>query len=189
MPWWLRGVDHIVMRNQFITGGVLAVAAALTVLIGEAFDLDLVHVTVLGLAIGAIAVLVDDSTLATRMVGLAVGTVVAWVCFGLRAGFLPDTDGGRAVAFAATFAVVAVVAGVSAGRVSLWSQLLGVVAMTGAYEYTFAANPPLFTTESLTAVTSVLLTVMVGLVVTTATSARTAPRHVATEDLQRENAR
>lgn len=177
------------MRNQFITGGALAVAAALTLLIGEAFDLDLVHVTVLGLAVGAIAVLVDDASLVSRLVGLVLGTVVAWVAFGVRAGLLPDSDAGRAVSFFSVFAVVAIIAGLSMGRVSLWSQLLGVVAMTGAYEYTFAANPPLFTTESLTAVTSVLLTVMVGLVVTTATSARTAPRHAASEQNEMENAR
>lgn len=177
------------MRNQFITGGALAVAAALTVLLGEAFGLDLIHVTVLGIAVGAITVLVDSGTLGSRMVGLLVGTVTTWIAFGLRAGFLPDSDTGRAVSFFTVFAVVTIVAGVSVGRVSLWSQLLGVVAMTGAYEYTFAANPPLFTTESLTAVTSVLLTVMVGLVVATATSARTAPRHAAHDELEMENAR
>lgn len=177
------------MRNQFITGGALAVAAALTVLLGEALGLDLIHVTVLGIAVGAITVLVDDASLGRRMVGLIVGAVVAWATFGVRAGFLPDADSGRAVAFLLVFAVVAVVAGVSAGRVSLWSQLLGVVAVTGAYEYTFAANPPLFTTESLTAVTSVLLTTMVGLVVATATLPRTAPRAAAHKDLEMENAR
>lgn len=178
------------MRNQFITGGALALAAALTVLIGEAFGLDLVHVTVLGIAIGAITVLVDDRTLGARMIGLVIGAVVAWVGFGVRAGALPDADSGRAIAFLAVFAVVAIIAGVSAGRVSLWSQLLGVVAVTGAYEYTFAANPPLFTTESLTAVTSVLLTVMVGLVVATATSAQAAPRRGAHEEkTQMEEAR
>lgn len=158
------------MRQQFITGGALAAAAALSVLLGDALGLELVHVTLLGLALGAVTALAGTGSVGVRLAGLAVGVVVCWLGYGLRAGYLPDTDLGRAVVFAATIGIVTVVAALSAGRFALWPMLVGIAAVAGAYETTFSANPPLFTSESTVAVTSVLLTTLVGFVVAVATA-------------------
>lgn len=162
---------HQSVKQQSIVGGSLAVAAALSVLLSDAFGLELVHVTLLGLALGAVVALAGSGSVALRLAALAVGVVVCWFGYGLRAGYLPDTDLGRAVVFAATIAVVTVVAALSAGRLPLWPMLVGVAAVAGAYETTFAANPPLFMTESVVAVTSVLLATLVGFVVAVATAA------------------
>lgn len=153
------------MRNQFIPGLALAVAAAASVLLGDALGLELVHVTLLGVAAGAALVLVPDRSQMGRIAGLAVGVLVTWIAYGLRAAWLPDTDTGRAVAFAGVFAIAGLVAAVSFGRLPLWSILLGTAVLAGAYEDAFAANTPLFASESVVAVTSVLLTTLLGVVV------------------------
>ncbi|MGJ9412068.1 hypothetical protein ACHAAC_05085 [Aeromicrobium sp. CF4.19] len=163
------------MKNQFLTGLGLAVAAAASVLLGDALGLDLVHVTILGVAIGAAVVLVPDSSRVGRIVGLLMGVGLTWFAYALRAGFLPDTDLARAIAFFGVFLVAAGIAAASAGRLPLWSILAGVAALAGAYEFTFDANPPLFTSESVVAVTSVLLTVMLGALVAALTTPVATP--------------
>ncbi|WP_375003209.1 hypothetical protein [Aeromicrobium sp. CTD01-1L150] len=165
------------MKPQFITGLGLALAAAVSVLLGNALGLDLVHVTLLGIALGAVLVIVPDGPLPWRLAGLASGVVIAWLAFGLRAAWLPDTDTGRAVAFAGAFLVAGVVCAVTLGRLPLWTSLLGMAAVTGAYEYDFTANTPLFASESVVAVTSVLLTTMLGVVVAGLTTPVTPERH------------
>lgn len=155
------------MKNHLVSGIVLAVAAAASVLLSAVLGLDLVDVTVLGVALGAALVVISDRSVAGRLIGFGLGVVVAWLAYGLRAGVLPDSDTGRAVAFAATFVLVGLIATVSGGRLPMWSLLIGVAAMTGAYEAAFGANTPLFTSESVVALTSVLLTSLVGFVAAT----------------------
>lgn len=146
------------MKNHLVSGIVLAVAAAASVLLSGVLGLDLVDVTVLGVALGAALVVISDRSVAGRLVGFGLGVAIAWLAYGLRAGLLPDSDTGRAVAFAVTFVLVGAIAAVSGGRLPMWSMLIGVAAMTGAYEAAFGANTPLFASESVVALTSVLLT-------------------------------
>ena len=153
------------MHISFFTGGALALAAAVSVLLGEALGLELTHVTLLGLGLGAAVALVPDATLLRRLAAFAVGVVVAWLGYAVRAAMLPDSDLGRAVDFALVVLAVTLVAGLSFGRLPLWSQLLGVAAVAGAYETTYTANPPLFASESVVAVTSVVLTAVIGVLV------------------------
>jgi hypothetical protein len=47
----------------------------------------------------------------------------------------------------------------------LWSGLLGVAAIAGAYEYAFGLDPTAFTSQSVTAATTVLLAAAVGFLV------------------------
>jgi hypothetical protein len=154
------------MRRTLITGGLLAVFAALLAQFGGALGLDEVRSALLGAALGAVLGIVPgvDSPV-SRAVGFMVGFVLAWIGYGLRAGVLPDTGAGRAVA---AFLVIVVLTGICAatmGWVTLWTGLLGVGALAGAYEFAFGIDPTAFTSESVTAATTVLLAASVGFLV------------------------
>ncbi len=170
------------MKNRFVAGLLLAVAAALTVLLGEAWGLDLVGVTVLGLSLGAAAAVIGGGTLGFRVAGVVVGVLLTWAAYALRAAVLPDSDLGRAVGFALLFAAIGLVAALAVGRLPFWSLLLGAAALAGAYEAAYTANPPLFASESVSAVTSVLLTLVIGLLAATAAGVDPTARRGAHED-------
>ncbi|WP_050760920.1 hypothetical protein [Aeromicrobium marinum] len=162
------------MRENIGAGAALALVAAGTVLLGEMLGLELTSVALLGVALGGAVGLVPDRSHTERVLGFVAGLLVAWAGYGARAGVLPDSDLGRAVALAGVVLAVTVVTVVSAGRLPLWSLLTGVAALAGAYEFTFTANTPLFTTESVSAVTAVLLAAAVGTVATGLTVGRDA---------------
>jgi hypothetical protein len=154
------------MRRTLVTGGLLAVFAALLAQFGGALGLDEIRSALLGAAIGAALGLVPgaDSSYA-RASGFLVGFALGWVGYALRAGVLPDTGSGRAVA---AFLVIAVLTGICAatlGWLPLWSGLLGVAAIAGAYEFAFGIDPTAFTTQSVTAASTVLLAASVGFLV------------------------
>lgn len=154
------------MRKNVLVGAVIALATVGVVLVSAAFGLKLESVALLGASAGAVLALVPDRSPSMRLAGFAGGVVAAWTGFLVRAAVLPDSTGGRAVAVGLVVAVcvVAVVAG--AGRVSLWSTLLGAAAMVGAYEFTYAAAPPEVASTSVSAVTALLVTVAAGFVAT-----------------------
>jgi hypothetical protein len=154
------------MRRTLLTGGLLAVFAALLAQFGSALGLEEVRSALLGAALGATLGLVPghDNPFA-RAVGFLVGFVLGLIGYALRAGLLPDTGGGRALA---AFIVIVVLTGVCAatlGWMPLWSGLLGVAAIAGAYEYAFGLDPTAFTSQSITAATTVLLAAAVGFLV------------------------
>ncbi len=154
---------HTTMRRTLITGGLLAIFAALLAQFGGALGLDEIRSALLGAAIGATLGLVPTADSPTsRAVGFLVGFVLGWIGYALRAGLLPDTGGGRAIA---AFLVIAVLTGICAatmGWMPLWSGLLGVAAIAGAYEFAFALDPTAFVSQSVTAATTVLLAAWVG---------------------------
>lgn len=150
------------MRRSLLAGGVLAVAAVLVVLVSAALDLELESVALLGTALGAVVALVPDRSAGARLAGLAVGLVAAWIGYLVRAALLPDSVGGQAVAVAAVVLLCAAVAALTAGRLPLWSTLLGVVGLVGAYEAAYAAAPPEVAATSLSAVTALVLAVGAG---------------------------
>lgn len=150
------------MRRNFLAGLALAVAAVLVVLISAAFDLELEPVALLGAALGAVVALVPDRGPGTRLAGFAIGFVIAWVGYAARATLLPDTSSGRAVAVGVVVVLCTLVAGLSAGRLPLWSLLLGTAALTGGYEFTYTATPPEMMDTSLSTATTLLLTVGIG---------------------------
>src|SRR3954464_1693715 len=83
---------HVTMRRTLITGGLLAVFAALLAQFGGALGLDEIRSALLGAAIGATLGLVptvDSPT--SRAVGFVVGFVLGWAGYAIRAGVLPDT--------------------------------------------------------------------------------------------------
>ena len=150
------------MRRTMLVGLVLVVAAVLVVLVSGWFDLELEPVALVGVAVGAIVALVPDRAPLMRLLGFIGGLVAAWIGYFLRAGLLPDSTGGRAVAITIVLVLVVAVAVVSMDRIPLWSSLLGAAALAGAYEYTYAAAPPEVASTSVSAVTALLFTAAVG---------------------------
>lgn len=150
------------MRRSLIAGLVLAVFAALIIGLGELLGLDLQHVALMGAAIGGVLGLVPHQPTLGKLGGFAVGFVLAWIGFALRAALLPDSAGGRAAAAFIVVAVVAVACSVSAGRLPLWAGLLGAAAIVGAYEETYTNAPSQFLAEAPTAATTVLFAVALG---------------------------
>jgi hypothetical protein len=153
------------MRKTFFAGLVLALAAALVMWLSAAFGLELESVVLLGAAVGAAVALVPDRSPMVRFLGFAAGFVAAWLGYFVRAALLPDTASGRAVAVGLILLLCAVIVAVSAGRLPLWSTLLGAAALSGGYEYTYAAAPPEIATTSVSAATSLLCCIAVGYLV------------------------
>lgn len=149
------------MRQKTLAGLVLLIAPALVIMVSAVFDLELQSVVLLGVAAGAAIGLVPDRTPLQRLAGVGAGVLVAWIGYVVRAAMLPDTAGGQAAAFALVLLACVLIA-VAVDALPLWSLLLGVAAVAGAYEYTFAAAPTEVVSTSLTAVTSLLLTLAAG---------------------------
>ena len=170
------------MRRNLLVGGVLMVAAVVVVVVSHLFDLKLESTALLGVAIGAVVALVPDETPVLRLVGFLTGIVAAWLGYLLRAGFLPDSVAGRSVAVVIVLAVVIAAAAFTAGRVPLWSGLLGVAALVGAYEAAYSAAPPEVMSTSVSGVTSLLMTAAVGVLA----AALLAPRPAGTTAAPRE---
>ena len=153
------------MRLDILSGGALAVTAAVTVLLGDLLGFELDHVALLGVALGAVVGLVPQGRSVYRLAGFGAGLALGWLAYMLRAAVFPDSASGRAVAVAAVVLGCLLVHLVSRHRLQLWTTLVGVAAMVGAYEETFTAAPPQFVDQSTSAVTTVLLASAVGYLV------------------------
>ena len=153
------------MRKTLLVGVILSAATVVVALLSGLFDLELDSVALLGTALGAVVALVPDRTPFQRLGGFAAGLVVAWVGFLVRAGVLPDSDTGRAVVIAGVVLVCAVVAAASLGRLPLWATLLGATGLVGAFEYTYTLAPTEVVDNSISTVTSLVLTFAIGFVV------------------------
>jgi hypothetical protein len=180
------------MRKSIFAGLVLALASALVMWLSAIFDLELESVVLLGAAVGAVVALVPDRTPLFRFLGFAAGFVAAWLGFIARAALLPDTDGGLAVFVALVLLLCVGAFAVSVGHLPLWSTLLGAAAMSGGYEYTYAAAPPEILSTSVSAATSLLFCIAVGFLVAAtvapaAGQAGVAPRGPRTGDDDLEN--
>jgi hypothetical protein len=168
------------MRMSLLAGVTVAIAAALAVLGGAFFGLDLEGYALIGVAMGAVVALVPDARPGFRFGGYLAGIGVSLVGYAARALLLPDTDGGRAFAAFAVLAGCVVIASVSFGRIPLWSVLAGAATFFGVYEAAFTAAPPEMATTALTALTALLLTSALGFLAASfsapAKSAETRPQ-------------
>ncbi len=150
------------MRRTAIGGAILAVVAFLLILFGDALDLDLEKVALTGAALGAVVALVPDRQPLFRGLGFAGGFLVGWGGYALRAGYLPDTSLGRALAALFVLLVLMGISVATGTRVPLWSLLTGAAAMTAAYETTFMITPSAFPYESPTAATQMAMAAGIG---------------------------
>ena len=153
------------MLRSLLSGCVLALCAAAVLMIGGGSDLE--HVALLGAALGGVIGLVPHEPKLGKLGGFALGFIVAWIAFGIRAALLPDSTAGRAVAAFLVILVCGAVASVSAGRVPLWSALVGAAALVGAYETSYTNSPTEFLTASPQTATTVLLAAGFGFIGTT----------------------
>lgn len=154
------------MLKRFSSGLLLAVFAVLIIGLGQLLGLDLQHVALLGSAVGGVLGLIPHRSNLGRLGGFAVGFVATWVGFAIRAAVLPDTTAGVAVAAFLVILVCAIVTAATQGRLPLWSSLLGIAAVVGAYEGTFANTPTEFLSQSPTAATTVALAAALGYLAT-----------------------
>ena len=164
-----------VRRRTLVAGGTLALAAGLLADQGSVLGADLPHTALLGAALGAVVGLVPDRSVVGRTAAFLAGFGTAWVGYALRAGVFPDVPLGRALAAVIVVGVITTVAAVSAGRLPLWSGLVGAGALLGAYETTFVTTPTGFLQDSMTAATTVLVSAALGLLVATTVEGLMAP--------------
>jgi len=150
------------MRQSVVAGLLLAAATGLLILLSDPLGLDVEQYALVGLAIGAALGLMTDISVWDRLAGFGIGLVAVWVAYGLRAGYLPDSPGGRAVALVGLVALLVLVVWLAAGRLHLAPMLLGAAALAGGYELTFIDAPPRFLEESWVALTGVLLAAAIG---------------------------
>ena len=153
------------MKRTLSAGLCLAAAASALIALNGALDLGLESVALLGLALGAVVALVPDATSNRRLAGFLVGFAIALVGYFVRAGFMPDSTAGHAVAVGIVVLACAGAVALSTGKLPFWAVLLGTAGLSGAYELTYAAAPPEIFETSLSTGTSLLLSVAVGFVV------------------------
>ena len=170
-----------VRRRTAVVGGALAVAAGLLADHGSVLGADLPHTALLGAGLGAVLGLVHDGSVAGRVGGFLTGFFTTWIGYALRAGAFPDIPLGRALAAVIVIGIITAVAVVTAGRLPLWSGLIGSGALLGAYETQFVTTPTSFLGDSLTAMTTVLVSCSLGLLVAVAADGLTQPAEHAAE--------
>lgn len=150
------------MRTTVLAGAVLVVAAVVIVMLSSSFGLDVESVALMGASTGAVIALVPHRSPLARLLGFLAGFAASWMAYLLRAGLLPDTHAGHAIAVAFVVVVCTLVAGLSRDRIPLWSTLLGAAALTGSYEATYLLAPSQVLRTSTESSTSVLLAVALG---------------------------
>jgi hypothetical protein len=154
------------LGRTVVAGLVLAVVATLAVTFGDVLGLDLETAALVGAACGGALGLISDRGPWARAGGFLLGLLVAWAGYGLRAAVLPDTSGGRAIATFLVLVLCVVLSAATLTRLPLWTFLVGVAAMAGAYETTFMISPPDFVKQSTTAATTVLVMAALGFAAT-----------------------
>jgi hypothetical protein len=163
------------MRTILLTGLALLIAGTGLVLLGSAYELELESAAFLGVGLGAVLALVSDRSAFARLVAFLAGFAASWAIYLTRAGVLPDTDAGRAVALASLIVLCVALAAVTANRLPLWAILLGAATLAGGYESAYTAAPSDVATTSVSAVTTVLLTVAIGFLAASLASPQPAP--------------
>lgn len=150
------------MRSTLLSGAVLTVGSILLIVLSSTLGLDVQTVALMGAGSGAVLALVPSRSPLLRLAGFLVGFALSWVGYLLRAGFLPDTTVGYAIAVGVVVALCAVVAAVSRERLPLWTLLLGAAVLSGSYETTYIEAPSQVLRTSTSSSTSVLLAVAIG---------------------------
>ena len=150
------------MSRHLRAGLALAASAALVLLLSGLIGTEVQSVALLGIALGAALALVPGDGVVARVGGFALGLIVAWVAYAVRAAALPDAAVGRTLAVVVALLLCVGIALVTVGRLPLWTLLLGAAAMAGAYETAYAANPSAVLSTSPVWATAVLMTAGLG---------------------------
>ena len=154
------------MVSKILAGVTLAVASVVALLIGDGLGWDVDGVLFLGAGVGGALGLISGASALARIGGLLLGLLAASIGYALRAAILPDSTGGRAVAIVVVVVVAVGLVLLTFGRVPLWSALLGVGALGGAYEVAFTDSPGSLTSTLPATLTLLLFMVAVGFAAT-----------------------
>jgi hypothetical protein len=150
------------MRGTLLAGAVLTVASILLITLSASLGLDVESVALMGAGSGAVLALVPHRSAPSRLIGFLVGFVISWLGYLVRAGFLPDTAWGHALAVGLVVVLCTVAVVVSRERLALWSTLLGAAVLAGSYETTYIEAPSQVLSTSWSTSTSVLLAFALG---------------------------
>ena len=154
------------MVQKVLAGIVLALASAAVLLLGDGLGWDLDGVLFLGAGVGGALGLVPNGTPLGKLGGFLLGVLAAAVGYALRAAVLPDTVPARAIVLMLAIAIAVGFVLLTFGRAPLWSALLGIGALGGAYEVAFTDSPSSLLSTLPVAVSSLLLMVAVGFAAT-----------------------
>jgi hypothetical protein len=149
------------MGKVFIQGLALAIAGFVAIALNNLLDLGLGSI-VFGLLVGGVLGLVSDGGPVGRIGGFLVGVLVALIMYLVRVLFLNDSFAGQVVGLLVSLAIVTVICALTAGRLPLWSALLGSALVVGAYETSFIDNPANVQSELLQYTTMALVPAALG---------------------------
>jgi hypothetical protein len=150
------------MRTTLLSGVVLTIGSILLILLSSSLGLDVETVALMGAGSGAAVALIPHRSPILRLGGFLAGFAFSWLGYLVRAGFLPDTAAGHAVAVGLVVALCSTVAVATRDRIPLWSTLLGAAVLAGSYETTYIEAPSQVLSTSMSTSTSVLLAVAFG---------------------------
>jgi hypothetical protein len=150
------------VRTTLLSGAVLTIASVLVIVLSSSLGLGVESVALMGAGSGAVVALVPGGSPLARLLGFLVGFAASWLGYLVRAGFLPDTSAGHAIAVAIVVALCSLVAAFSRNRLPLWSLLLGAAVLAGSYETTYIEAPSQVLRTSASSSTGVLLAVAFG---------------------------
>jgi hypothetical protein len=150
------------VRATLLSGAVLTVGSILLVVLSATLGLGIESVALMGAGCGAVVALVPGRSPMDRLLGFLVGFAISWLGYLVRAGLLPDTTAGHAIAVAVVVAICSVIAALSRERLPLWTLLLGAAVLAGSYETTYIEAPSQVLRTSTSSSTGVLLAVALG---------------------------
>ena len=150
------------MRTTLLSGVVLTAGSILLILLSSSLGLDVETVALMGAGGGAAVALIPHRSPMLRLAGFLVGFAFSWLGYLLRAGFLPDSPSGHALAVGLVVALCSGVAVATRDRIPLWSTLLGAAVLAGSYETAYVEAPSQVLSTSMSTSTSVLLAVAFG---------------------------
>lgn len=150
------------MKRTFVGGLLLAVLASLAVWVGNRFGLGLNDV-MFASGCGAVLGLIATKSPVARIGGFLIGFFLTWVLYGVSALLFPDASSGVVLQVLVTFVVITVVAGLLHSRMPFWTFLLGLVAMSGVYQFLYVADKPGFVADSVAEAGGALFAAGLGL--------------------------
>ena len=124
------------MAKVFVQGIAIVVAGVVALFLNRFLDLGTSSV-VFGLLIGGAIGIARDGSALGRIGGFVLGIIAAFVFYGLRLLVFNDSFPGQILTLLILVALVAVVCGLTSGRMPLWSGMLGSALVVGAFEYSY----------------------------------------------------
>lgn len=150
------------MKRTFVVGGFLAVFTFLAVVLGAWAQLGLDNV-LFATGCGALLGLYQQRSPGMRIGAFFLGFVVGWLGYVLRAAFLPDSFVAEGIAAFIGIAIVTIICGLTRNKLPFWGAMLGLIAITGAYNAAFTAAPYDFVSSSLATTGALLAAAGIGM--------------------------